>query len=70
VPFQVDEVLTTPESVAAGPGVTLEGRSFAKLRPQLRAIPLADKKVTWTLAVVSRDHPTRVARAFMELILE
>jgi DNA-binding transcriptional LysR family regulator len=71
VPFQVNDVFTTLDFVSAGLGVALERRSIATLRPELRAIPLADKTMTWTLAaVVSRDHATLVARAFMELILE
>jgi DNA-binding transcriptional LysR family regulator len=71
VPYQVNDVFTTLDFVAAGLGVALERRSITRLRPELRAIPLADKTMTWTLAaVVSRDHLTQVARAFLELVLE
>jgi DNA-binding transcriptional LysR family regulator len=71
VSFDLNDPVAALDFVAAGLGVTVLRRALAKSRSDLRAIPLSDKTLTWTLAaVVSRDHPTLVARAFLDLLLE
>jgi DNA-binding transcriptional LysR family regulator len=70
IPFEVNDVLTNMNFVAAGLGVTIIRESIARSRPDIRAIPLSDKAMTWTLAVATRDHPSRAARAFLDLLAQ
>jgi DNA-binding transcriptional LysR family regulator len=71
VPFEVNDVLTILEFVAHGLGVTLVQEYLATSRPDLRAIPLADSSMTWTLAaIMSRDRATPRASAFISLLTE
>jgi DNA-binding transcriptional LysR family regulator len=71
VVFEVNDILTTLDFVAYGLGVTLAVESAAAIRPDLRAIPLADPAMTWTLAAVAhRHHATPAARAFLSLLPE
>jgi hypothetical protein len=55
--------------VAHGLGVSLVQKRLASSRPDLRAIPLADTDLTWTLAaIVSRYRATPAACAFLDLL--
>ena len=69
VPFEVNDILAILDFVACGLGVTLVQECLATSRPDLRAIPLADTDLTWTLAaIVSRHRATPAARAFLALL--
>ena len=69
--FEVNDALTILEFVADGLGVTLVHEYLATSRADLRAIPLADPSMTWTLAtIVSRDRATPAASAFIPLVPE
>ena len=71
VPFEVNDVMTILEFVAHGLGVTLVQEYLATSRPDLRAIPLADPSMTWTLATIaSRERATPAANAFISLLPE
>lgn len=69
VPFEVNDILTIMDFVATGLGVALVQEDLATSRPDVRAIPLADESMTWTLAAIShRDRATRAAQAFTALL--
>jgi DNA-binding transcriptional LysR family regulator len=67
--FEAVDVLTILDFVAHGLGFTLLPEYLATSRPDLRAIPLADPDMTWTLAaIMSRRQATPAARAFAALL--
>jgi DNA-binding transcriptional LysR family regulator len=69
VPFEVNDVLTILDFVANGLGVALVQEYLATSRPDLRAVPLADPTMTWSLAaVISRHQATPAAHAFLALL--
>jgi DNA-binding transcriptional LysR family regulator len=69
VPFEVNDILTMLDFVAHGLGVTLAQEYLANSRPDLRAIRLSDRAMTWTLAaIVRRERVTPAARAFIGLL--
>jgi len=69
VSFEAVDVLTILDFVAHGLGFTLLPEYLATSRPDLRAIPLADSDMTWTLAaIMSRHQATPAARAFAALL--
>jgi DNA-binding transcriptional LysR family regulator len=70
VTFEVNDVSTFLDFVAHGLGVTLAVESVVAIRPDLRAIPLADPAMTWTLAAIVHRHATPAARAFIALLPE
>jgi DNA-binding transcriptional LysR family regulator len=69
VPFEVNEILAIMDFVAHGLGVSLVQERLATSRPDVRAVPLADTDLTWTLAaIVNRRQATPAARAFLALV--
>ena len=69
VSFEAVDVLTILDFVAHGLGFTLLPEYLATSRPDLRAIPLADPDMTWTLAaIMSRHQATPAGRAFAALL--
>ena len=69
VPFEVNDILAILDFVAHGLGISLVQERLAASRPDLRAIPLADTDLTWTLAaIVHRHQATPAARAFLALL--
>jgi DNA-binding transcriptional LysR family regulator len=69
VRFEAVDVLTILDFVAHGLGFTLLPEYLATSRPDLRAIPLADPDMTWTLAaIMSRHQATPAGRAFAALL--
>ena len=67
--FEAVDVLTILDFVAHGLGFTLLPQYLATSRPDLRAIPLADPDMTWTLAaIMSRRQATPAGRAFAALL--
>src|SRR5262249_56500971 len=54
--FEAVDVLTILDFVAHGLGFTLLPEYLATSRPDLRAIPLADPDMTWTLAAIMSRH--------------
>jgi DNA-binding transcriptional LysR family regulator len=67
--FEAVDVLTILDFVAHGLGFTLLPGYLATSRPDLRAIPLADPDMTWTLAAItSRHQATPAGRAFAALL--
>ena len=69
VSFEAVDVLTILDFVAHGLGFTLLPQYLATSRPDLRAIPLADPDMTWTLAAItSRHQATPAGRAFAALL--
>ena len=69
VRFEAVDVLTILDFVAHGLGFTLLPEYLATSKPDLRAIPLADLDMTWTLAaIMSRHQATPAARAFAALL--
>jgi DNA-binding transcriptional LysR family regulator len=69
VRFEAVDILTILDFVAHGLGFTLLPEYLATSRPDLRAIPLADPDMAWTLAaVMSRHQATPTARAFAALL--
>jgi hypothetical protein len=67
--FEAVDVLTILDFVAHGLGFTLLPEYLATSRPDLRAIPLADPDMTWTLAaIMSRHQATPAGRAFAALL--
>ena len=69
VRFEAVDILTILDFVAHGLGFTLLPQYLATSRPDLRAIPLADLDMTWTLAAIMSHHQaTPAARAFAALL--
>jgi len=69
VRFEAVDILTILDFVAHGLGFTLLPEYLATSRPDLRAIPIADLDMTWTLAaIMSRHQATPAARAFAALL--
>jgi hypothetical protein len=67
--FEAVDVLTILDFVAHGLGFTLLPEYLATSRPDLRAIPLAEPDMTWTLAaIMSRHQATPAGRAFAALL--
>src|SRR5260370_6759314 len=65
VRFEAVDILTILDFVDHGLGFTLLPDYLTTSRPDLRAIPLADLDMTWTLAaIMSRHQATPSARAF------
>src|SRR5262249_24616098 len=56
VSFEAVDVVTILDFVAHGLGFTLLPEYLATSRPDLRAIPLADSDMTWTLAAIMSRH--------------
>jgi DNA-binding transcriptional LysR family regulator len=71
VAFEVHETLAIVDFVARGLGVALVPEFVAASRPDLRAIPVADPAVTWTLAAIAdRHHATLATRALLAVLPE
>src|SRR5262249_13975272 len=69
VSFEAVDVLTILDFVAHGLGFTLLPEYLATSRPDLRAIPLADPDMTWTLAaIMSRHQATPAGPPFAALL--
>src|SRR5262249_56785475 len=69
VSFEAVDVFTILDFVAHGLGFTLLPEYVAASRPDLRAIPLADPDMTWTLAaIMSRHQATPAGRALAALL--
>jgi DNA-binding transcriptional LysR family regulator len=67
--FEVNEILTILAFVSHGLGVAFAPESLLSTRPELRAIPLTDPVVTWTLAaIISRDGATPATHALLALL--
>src|SRR5262249_15878069 len=56
VSFEAVDVFTILDFVAHGLGFTLLPEYLATSRPDLRAVPLADSDMTWTLAAIMSRH--------------
>jgi DNA-binding transcriptional LysR family regulator len=72
VPFDVNDTGTILDFVAHGLGIALLQTSLAGSRPDLCAIPLRDKTLTWTLALALPvdEHLSPAAAAFRDQLLE
>jgi len=65
----VNEILTILAFVSHGLGVAFAAGSVLSTRPELRAIPLTDPVVTWTLAaIISRDGATPATHALLAVL--
>jgi DNA-binding transcriptional LysR family regulator len=65
----VNEILTILAFVSHGLGVAFAAESVLSTRPELRAIPLTDPVVTWTLAaIISRDGATPATHALLAVL--
>jgi DNA-binding transcriptional LysR family regulator len=58
------------EFVSNGLGVALVQESIVESCPELRAIPLSDPTLTWTLGIITPapEHVSPAAREFLELL--
>jgi DNA-binding transcriptional LysR family regulator len=70
VTYEVYDLGTTLDFVEQGLGVTLMIEALTAGRPGLRSIPIADKSLIWTLAVITppEDQTTAAARELLTLL--
>ncbi|SDG00375.1 DNA-binding transcriptional regulator, LysR family [Sinosporangium album] len=69
--IEVSDMTTIPAYVAHGLGVAFLPAAFAEtVEPRVRAVPLADAELSWTLSVVTSATrtPTRALHAFLNLL--
>ena len=70
VTYEVNDVATSLEFVEQGLGVTLMLEALAIGRTDLRTIPIADKSLVWTLAIITppEENTTPAAQELINLM--
>jgi DNA-binding transcriptional LysR family regulator len=72
VTYEVYDLGTTLDFVEQGLGVTLMIEALTAGRPDLRIVPIADRSLVWTLAVITppEEKTTAAARELITLIAQ